>query len=583
MSRRAAALICALAVSLVLSLLPWRVGSDRIQAAVARQIREAYGLHLAVGGPVTVSVLPVPRIKLSSVSLSDSAGRVWGEAAQVTSELRLSSLFLARVRIADLRIAHARITFSLSSEGEQVWTRPLDRIGRRVASRTAFSSHVDRVQVIDATVLIRDAKGRPQAEVSRVNAVMRWPEPTGEAAVTASGEWRGEVVSMSIDGLDLARLAGDGADPITFGVVTRLGRLNGSGDLALSPALRFGGLVTAETRSLGKLARWTGFGRDLQDLDQPVMVSGQSSFGPSGVEWPRATIDIGQDRLEGALAYRLDLLGRSSLRATLAGGNLDLGWVLPLVQPGRVERPRSNYDVRLSAQQVRLGPLRLDDIAAGILVSGERLDVSLARARLAGGSVRGRLSASLDGEGSELRGQVTLTRVDLETLLSEAGVEGLSGTLAAQASFEAVRDGEVDLVRQLRGHVKLKAVDGEIPGISLGAAKKAVAGPAGSAAPAWLGGRTRFTEAVLALDIQGGLAELTEGRIGTAGTQTSLRGRVSLPDRTVLLRATTWPTEQAPRGEPSPLVLDVHGPVHRPTFTPVLAEAAPATDAGGGP
>lgn len=564
MSRRAIAILLLCAVGLTLGLLPWTVTSNRVKAAIARQIRQEYGVDLAVEGRATVALLPVPRLKLETVRLSGGDGTFDAKAGALRAELRLAPLLTARLRLSELRISDATVLVRLDTPEAEAWIT--DAIRRRISVGGAGSSRVERLVVTGSVLALSDAAGS-RTELRKLDAVLRWPDPSADLDLSATAEWRGDALSLSLTGLNPATLAAGRPDAVEGSVRSRLGRISGTGHLSWRDVPVFSGTVRAETPSLGALARWTGVGLDLRDLDRPLEVTGEATVGPDGIEWPRATLGLGGDRLDGSLAYRFDRR-RPQLRATLAGEELDLGWVLPLADPARAEPPNADYDVRLSASSVRMGPLRFRDAAAGVLVSDQRIEVSLARATLANGSIRGRVTASLDGEGRDIRGQVALGSVDLERLLGDLGApRGIVGTLTGQATFEVAGDRQPDLVRQLKGRATFTVRDGEIPGVSLGEMPRR---GEGRSASDWEGGRTRFGSASLALEVGNGLVEIAEGSLETAATQTSLKGRVSLGDETIDLRATTRGVGGASQSSP-PVTFSMRGPLARPRL---VAEAA---------
>ncbi len=564
MSRRTIASLLTLAVALVAALVPWTVTSDRLAAAIARQIRTELGLTLSVRGRATVALLPVPRIKLEDVSLQDGDGSAFrAEAGQMKAELRLLPMLLARIRISELQVAGAKVRV-MPHDGRERWLAAVEALRGRLATSGGWSSRIDRLVVTGAEVSLEDpARGSPTV-IRKLGLLARWPESSGTLDIAGSGEWNGDAVAVKLSGLSPSLLLAGQSDAIEVAVTTRHGQIECVGHLTLGETPSFAGLVSGETPSFGALARWTGIGLDLKDSDRPVTLSGESRIDLATAEWPRALLSVGGDRLEGALA--LQFAGpRPQLRATLAGEELDLGWVLPMADPTRRDPPEADYDIRLSASSLRLGPLRLTDAATGILVNSERLEVSLGRASLAGGSIRGRVSTSLDGEGRDIKGQFTLDRVDLERLLAEIGpVRGLSGTAVGHATFEIAGDRLPDMARQIRGRVTLDARDGEIFGFPT-TDQPARRGEVRAAAPEWRGARTRYGHAQISLDLGEGVAELREAYVDSAAGRTTLRGRISLEDGTVAVRTTTRTTATASASAParSPLVLDVQGPLTR--------------------
>lgn len=572
MSRRTIALLCCVAAVLALAILPWPIASAAFRGSVARQIRAEYGLRLDVDGRVTLALLPVPRLKFEGVRLSTDDRSTLVAAKQLKAELRIVPLFAGRLRIAELSVAGARADVTLDEVGRARLAKMAADLRARIGSGSSWETRVDRLVVTGSELTVRDEAGRPVAEIGALAALVRWPDPAGDLDLAASGTWRGEPVAVTMTGMNPHQLSAGKADKVEVSLDSRLARATLSGAIVWSDAPRFEGQMALRSPSLASLTAWTGIGRDLKDFDRPLTIGGSGRLGPDTVEWPKALLALGDMRLEGALGYRFDT-ARPQLRATLAGDELDVGWLVPIADPGRSEPPGADYDVRLSATALRLGPLLLRDAAAGILVTGERLEVSLARAGVAGGAVRGRLIALLDSEIRDIKGQLALDRVDIDALLGAlgpwgGGQRGVTGTLTGQAVFDLAGERLPDLAQQLKGRISLSAKDGEIAGISLTEGARRTELRAGGATPStWRGGRTKFDSASVTLDIANGSLGITEGTLETATTHTALSGQVSLGRGIVAIRAVTRPTAPGPEAATRiPFVLDIRGPLAKPTL-----------------
>lgn len=557
----------ALLVPIGLALTPWTLTPGRLSEALVGQVKREYGLDLRVSGPIVVSLLPVPRIKLSSVSIDDPEGRFSVAAGQLKGSLKLSSLLAARPRLSDARIVGADIRLDAGGllSGEPGST--LARLKQKLDASPG-SSWINRIVVASSRVTVTTAGGETVGLLPRFDAVLRWPEKA-DLDVTASALWNGEPVTLSLAGLNPALFLAGQPEGVEIRVAGRSVQANFVGDVALRDGVpRFTGLGAVETSSIGALARWSGLGRDFVEVDRAAGVSGDCVIDLNGIEWPRVTMSVGTDRLEGSLA----ILGgetRPQVRATLAGSELDLSWVIPLADPDRALPPPTDYDVRLSANTVRFGALRLADVASGILIKGDRMEVSLGRASLADGTIRGRFSAILGGEARDFKGQVSLDGLRVEKLGFDVGLlRGLSGTAGGQATLEATGERQPDFWRSLKGRVSLLARDGEIAGVSL---TGAAGGRTETAGGTRRSGRTRFGRASLLLEIREGVGVITEGRIEGPDGDTRLSGRVSLADGTVAVTATTLPPpDSAARATAQPpVVLDLRGPIGAPFISSV--------------
>src|SRR3954447_22158293 len=90
-SRRAVSITCGAAGFAVVGLAaaPWTISPGWLQAAVARQLRVAYGFELTVSGRSTIAFLPVPRLKFEDVALADVDGTPLVRGGRLRGEFRM--------------------------------------------------------------------------------------------------------------------------------------------------------------------------------------------------------------------------------------------------------------------------------------------------------------------------------------------------------------------------------------------------------------------------------------------------------------------------------------------------------------
>ena len=583
----AALLAVAVLALLAAALAPWSVASDRIESAAAAQVRDAYGLTFASARDARLSLLPVPRLTMSGVSVASETGSPLVRDARVRVEFRMLPLLLGRLRVAEVAVSGASVAVGFDAAGRSGWTPAFERIAQRGTDEA--SGHVGRLVVTGSDIVIDLPSQGTGTTIHCAEMVISWPAPAGEADLSVVGAWHDEPFRVELLGIAPFKLVAGQSDAIQLRATAKHGRVGLSGDLDWRGAPRFHGLIAADTPSLAGLAAWAGSSPILRGMDQSFSLSGDGTVEPTGIESPQVRLGFGADRVDGSLAIRLDQ-ARPMVRATLAGEQLDLTWLGQRLaafgetwsETGQaLDVPPADYDLRLSAASARVGAVRLRDAAAGLLVHRDRLELSLARATLADGQVKGRVSAALGGEGRDIKASLSLDNVDLGPLLAQFGqARILTGTVRGQAAFEAVGQANADFARQGQGRLSVVARDGELAGVALGEGWRRSENRAGAAAPAaWQGGRTIFDQAHLNLHVVNGVAEIADGAIEASTTHTRLQGRVSLPDRFVSLKSTT-------RGAPAvagdlrpPLVLDVNGPLDRlvTMSSPVTSPTTTAT------
>lgn len=571
MTRRRIAFLC-LAAFVLAALVPWTIRSEHVVSALARQIKQSYGVALASNGKLTFTLLPVPQLVLSSVHLVSADGAVEAQAAQLRTQLRLLPLLEGRLRLHKVWLAQSRIFLTLGEEPAPSVSGTLARLrgllGTEPGSR--WAPRIDRFIVTEAEVNLRNASGHDLARLQRASLMLSSPEPGGEVDLTVSAEWNGEAMIASLDGFDLDAFRQGRPGRVVGEAAGRTGRLSLDGNVTWADGPSFAGKVRGQTPSLSRLCGWTGLGMDLATVERTASIEADGTIDLAKMELPRATLELGRDRLDGAVSLQFG--ARAKLQATLAGNSLDLGWLGDVVDPRGGDRLRADYDVRVSATSLALGSLRLREAAVSVQSTARGVEVSLARASFAGGSLRGRVSAALDGEARDIRALGWANGIDLERALGEtAGTRGVSGTASGQFSVEIAGKRGAPFARHIRGRGSVQARDGELAGIIAG--DGAARAPQGSLASELRSGKVRFGQASIALDFGEGRAEIGSGSIETATGRSSVSGRVDLETMTASLRLALQAQGASPL--PSPVFLDLSGPLRRLTLGAMAPNGAP--------
>ena len=571
MSRRLAILLAVLAVLLGLAVTPWSIASPRLKEQVSRELRETYGLELVASGQTTLALLPVPRLKFTGVSLANGTGQVLIEGAQLRGELRLLPLIAARIVLNDLAVVHGTVQLALAADGTTSWDAVLAKAKASLAAHG--HSRLRRLLVLRSRFLIEDQPRQRTVAIEGANLVARWPSGTSALEVTASASWKGDPVTATLSGLFPADLVASRRSPVDLHVSSRHGEVHFAGTLATDEP-RLDGEITASTPSFNDLLGWTGLARPLPGLAQAVNVSGGFSLSPSELALPRTALTSGNDRLDGAVSVRFDA-DRAAVRATLAGESLDLSPML-VPQPDAWNAAirdvsalrQADIDLRLSASTVSLGAGELHDVAASLLTSADRVELSLGRAGFKSGLVRARVALVCIGESYEARLQSSFSRLEAADLLAMLGQPRvMTGQARGQVTLEMAGTSFADMLRSLGGRIEMAVDNGELPGVSL-AGQTAAGSRTTTSESRRTGPRTPFQRFALNLNVANGLAEMSEGVIEATNLHADVTGRVSFIDRTVSLTA-----RAGPPGETDPAAsittITIAGPWTSPAAAPI--------------
>lgn len=589
MSRRV--LLAVLSVVLiVVAAAPWTITSSRIEASVARQVKALAGLDLAVDGRITIAFLPVPRVKLSGVTLTAPDGDKLVEGGQLRGEVRLLPLLAARLEINEIALSASRIAVRFGEDGRSPWDPTLARLRGFVRDGGSSDILVRRLSLADCVIEIRDARRPGLAAFTGVNLAASWPALNGALEAAGSFAWKDEPVSFSVSGIAPAALLSGQASAFQVSAKGVSGALSIAGEARIEPEFQAKGQTTASSGSLRDFARWSGLPVPLADRISAFALNGDFVATDREISWPSARLSVNKDRLDGSLSV-LREAGRPLLRATLAGNQIDLTelaapfagirsqrghWVDDPFIPGMASA--GNLDLRLSAGAAQIGRLKIDDMAAALLLTENRMEISLARAGIERGTLKGRVTLGIGSGFYDLKAQGAFDKVDVAGLFAQLGRKPwLSGTAQGQFAIDAFGESPADLVRQVAGKATLTLRQGELAGLAFDEVLRRSERRQGGASIEWRGPRTTFDQAQIGLHFVQGSGEITEGTLSGPSLRTALQGRVSLPDQMLVLRALTEGMFLTPNA--APVVLDITGPWSDLTILPSLEAAIRRSEA----
>ena len=580
MSRRRilAAALAGLAL-LALAVAPWTITASSLTAAMARQLRSMYGLDLNVGGRMTVALLPMPRLKFEAVSLGLPGRPALVEATHLRADLRVWPLFLGSVTFGEVSLQDARVKIDIGDDGSSDWTPILVRQRERVEGRQAITRHVRRLVMVNAAVQVSDKRRRDDWRLDNVNLVVNWPAVDASLDLSGSFRWRGEASQLTVTNFyPLALVRGE---KDRFGVELASGhsRLVLDLEAVLAGSVRGAGKASFATKGLRDVLHWTGIDLPFGHLVHAATLVGDFTIDHKGVAFPAVQITMGADKLDGALSMHFDR-GRPGLTGTLASERLDLSTAPPPFGPilsgggyWSYERLHvqdggaADLDLRISAAAARIGPVKLEDAAANLLVKPGRVEIALGRATLNKGTVKGRLAVAPGTESHDVKLQGTFDRIDLGAFLTDIGqTRWISGLAQGQVNLEAFGDSPAELIRRTNGRATITVKQGDLWGVAFAEALRRLERRPLSAPLEWRGGRTAFEQAHIALNVHAGVGEVLDANLTGAAARAGAQGRVSLVERSLALRATVEPvaapgpgTAPALGASPS-LLLDIYGP-----------------------
>jgi AsmA protein len=547
---------------------PWPLSTGGFAAAVDEHLKAEYGLGLEVRGRSTIAFLPAPRVKFEDVRMVSADGTFAAQGGTLRGRIKVTPLLIGRVELEEVSLTQSNIAVA-GSPLDALHPSRLSALMKDSRGASAVDlPHATRIRLIDTSLRFA---GMAQP-IDRATITFDWPHRASPIEASGSFTWRGETVQIGRASLTPALLAAGRASPIALGLDAPSARVTLEGEMQSGSELRLTGQSTLTARSLPDFSRWSGLDLPLANLLQSASVEGEFTADRKRISWPSVVVTVGPDRLEGAVALRLED-ERPVVTGTLAADTLNLSnLVAPLAQArtpaGLWSRDEvslapatgGELDLRISAGTAKAGVFKLSDLAASLIVRPGRIEASVGRAALHRGTVKGRFAlTTAAGGGIDLRSQGTFDGVDLGALLADLRhPRWITGQAQGQFLIEGTGATAADIVRGSHGRTNVVVKQGEIVGIGLNDALRRVEKRPLSAFLDWKGGRTPFDFAQVSLAIAAGVGEVVEGGLTAPNLRTAVQGRVSLVDRALALKAQVDPVSVTPSPGPA-IVFDVTG------------------------
>ncbi|KQO42358.1 MULTISPECIES: AsmA family protein [unclassified Methylobacterium] len=560
--RRLLPAVCigSLVLALIAACLPWSVASARLTRGVGKSLATGYGIAMTAGGRAGIALLPIPRLDFEGVRLSAGTvdGPLLAEGGTLTLKLGIRALLAGRIEIDTLSLERTTITLPVD-DGDRRWVEPFRRLKARLTEGGA--SRPRRISLTDAILVGRDPRDGSAQTASDVDLVLAWPFWSSQTNVAGSFVWNETPTRFSLSGVRLDELFSGRESPFSASATWPAGQMTAEGSGSLADGVSLRGQGSLQTRSLRETLAWAGTDIALSPLLDTFAIDGTFESSGRNLLLPTMRLRLGDNSLEGAGSISFGQ-GRPALQATLAAENLNLAPVLATLvrvfgsddtlnangwsRQSLALRPFTggDLDLRLSAGSARLGPVVMEDLASSLLVRDGSVEGSLVRAMVRGGLVKGRFglttSATDRGE-TELRAQGAFDQLDLGAFLVDVGQEGwILGNAQGHFILEGSGRTAAGLIAHLNGRSSLAMENGTLAGLDLADVIHRN-GVAADGALVRRNGRTPFERAGVVLRFVDGIGEITDGMLKTTSLSASLRGTLSLPERTLAARAELTP------------------------------------------
>lgn len=541
MQRFAIGALAAVAIlTTALLTLPYFISGEQIRGVASRAIQAATGIVPRIDGPVRLVLLPRPAIQLQEVSLNDGspAGPAVGA---LQASLQFWPLLFGELKVATLTLERLRLAIEFAPDG-----RPVS--GLPIHPRMASEEDVPELRIVNGSLLIR-IQGRSRDEIfSGVNASLNW----SGASLTATGSFMigNKLANGTLMIADTAALAKGQRSALRIRLDTDPGRLAFEGAIGLqNSTLQGEGSFSADGRSLREtLAMFdaqvpspTGFGR--------FSAKSKLTLTPLALTFSSLSLELDGNRAEGGLTWKRDA-NRPILQGTLAAEAADLtiyqnafrltsgngrDWNAAPIDIALLRD--LDLDLRLSCGKLVAGKIEIGKVAIALGAKNRQFTAAIGEAQFYGGTLRGNATWNAAEENPSLRLNASFSNFDLERgLAGLSGFRSLEGKGSLTIAVSSQGRSVVQLASALSGKAELSMKQGALAGINAEAVLRRLERRPLSGTGNMRGGRTPFDRLGGIVELENGVARISQLEIESPILKINLKGETYIPTREFDLR-----------------------------------------------
>lgn len=513
-----------LAVLLVLVIampivIPLVVPLESYESRLIAWVKQATGRELKIAGSVKLSLLPALELEARDVSLANAAGARRSNMVKLSElrvRLQLLPLLHGAVVVSRLVLVRPVIALEVDKAGHPNWVfGPAAAPSATPAGGTVepaaaggglgvFSLALGEVRLSDGKISYIDQRTGKALQLDSIDMTLSRNSLGSTYAGGGSAVWNGDRVTLAVSIDQPWALLGGGDSQLSIKLAAAPITLDFSGQVAVLPSLKLGGVVDLKTKSLRQLADWMGspitwVGNGLG----PLAIRGAVAI--AGTKTSFSDADFSIDAINAKGSVSIDSAGaRPAVTGSLDIDKLDLNPYLlpeaasaarPIAAGSSAPGPSSAWQTGGSAPPPAGSALKLADIDLHLRVGGivyrqfqigatalvfrvrdSRLTADLSRMSLYRGSGHGTVTIDASGAVPNLGLNFALAQVQIAPL-AQAAINNsrLSGTGNLDIAVTGRGTSARDFINTLNGRAALSLANGQIEGVDLPALAQSAA------------------------------------------------------------------------------------------------------------
>jgi len=574
-------ILCAAAAATLLAVVPFIVSTDAIRVRVAQEISAWTGYSVELREAPRLKVFPMLRASLNGVTLSkmtDQGQKPFMSAARIDVELSPLDAIMGHISFSETQIVRPHVNLdgpvsnfpalldAIANSNGRLGTairaqRALQQRGTNNDTQATeqASQPFGRVVVRDGTVSFpRAENGADTAkdeQLTNVNMTLEWPQTSSAATLRGSGKWRNEESQFSITAAQALPLLAGGTSDVTASLTANPLSLTFQGKANISEDRFFEGDLSAKTPSLSGAVRWLSL-PPIAGSSEVGAFSLESTITATPKRWKFADVNMtaGDSLAKGVIEIGLEQ-EQPAITGTLAFDKLDLRSLFAAFVPlpdttarapndrGNVDTintsffDRSEFDLRLSAQNATAGPVALTGVAAAIQIRGGRAIFDIGDAKAFNGTLQTNVQIVRDLKSAT--GELRFNASDIEStqFLTALGFE--KPFISGKGNVSLFMKGPVNrwssLLSGAQGNVSVQLNNGQMQGFAVQDFLTKAESERFFALERKDNVALAFNRLDLKANLSEGVASLESARLDTSDGTLNLAGIVPFVDRSLAL------------------------------------------------
>ncbi len=556
------------------------INGEGIFSDLRTTISQDFGSVSKLNGKAELRFLPHPSIEIAALKLSFD-NKVSLEAPRISFNLSIPALIAGRYEPISSTLVSPHVVIPsdlLPNSAEQMAQRfnhVLDHKTQTGASRN--ESHLDSI-TIENGVFSFSEKNSTESPPSTISGTLYFYS-NGARRLTATGNWRKQDVTLQAE---IGANTNNENDDRKVGLVlsTALGSIKLDGATSRLTNALYAGALSVDVSRIDKVSEWLALQPPVP-FTTSLKIEGKASMTPRLIAVSDAQVHLGAVAMTGGVS--LDMSNpRPLVTGTLSAGDMDITSFLTPIWPKQSEQPGwknspvdpnvtpdQDLDIRLSAERINLGIVRISNAALSIIARDRNLNITLASSHLFQGSAKGKLSIHPTDQGFSFSSHASFETLDIgQTTLALMDMRKLEGSLSGKFDIESAGQSIDDMMKSLSGRAEFSIANGTLSGVNISTILKRIETRPLSVIRDMRGGKTDFETMRISCHIANGIATIDDSEMLFAPNTMKLSGSVAVGDRQInLLGEATGPTPQN-GAEPAVLAYTVTGGFDDPIVTP---------------